>query len=137
MRKSLVMGMTAFVLVGLAAPAVGAVGQTIDGTVVLKDGFGTEGQPCAGSGKFADIKPGATVRLRNAKKTVVGTGTLGQGTWTASIPGSDFVDCEFPFTVDVPTTRSYSVQVAKRKAGTVTRKALAANSWVLEVTVGD
>jgi hypothetical protein len=109
--------------------------HAVVGTVVLNDGFGKEGAPCSGSGKYADIKPGAKVTLKDAHKKTLGAGTLGEGTWTAAITGSDFVQCELPFSLSVPSSRSYAVSVAKRKAGNVSQKALAANDWTLTVTI--
>jgi hypothetical protein len=125
-------------IVGVGAPAASAasdVDQSIDGTLVLNDGFGNEGAPCEGSGKFADIKSGATVKMKDARKKVVGTGTLGDGTLVAAMPGSDFVNCEFPFTFPVSSSKSYAVQVGTRKAGVVSRKALVANDWILTINI--
>jgi hypothetical protein len=125
-------------IVGFSAPVASAAdtSQTIDGRVVLNDGFGTEGDPCVGTGKFADLKPGATVTVKDAHKKTIGSGALGDGTWTADITGSDFVHCEFPFTVPVSAAKTYVVRVGKRKAGSVSRKALLANDWVMTISVG-
>lgn len=137
MRTSLLF-LAVLAIVGLGAPAASAAAapQTIEGTVVLNDGFGNEGDPCVGTGKFADLAPGATVTVKDAHKKTVGSGVLGNGTWTAAMAGSDFVNCEFPFEVPVSATGKYAVQVGKRKAGTVSRKALTANDWVMTINVG-
>lgn len=123
---------------GFSAPVASAAEttETIEGTVVLNDGFGNEGDPCVGTGKFADLKLGDTVTVKDARKRTIGSSVLGDGTWTAAITGSDFVRCEFPFEVPVPASRTYAVQVGKRKAGSVSRKALTANDWVMTISIG-
>lgn len=122
----------------VASPAAFAASaeHEINGTVILNDGFGNEGQPCAGTGQYADITAGAKVTLKDKHKKTVGVATLDQGTWTAAVTGGDFVTCEFPFSLKVPTSRTYAVQVGKRKAGTVSAKSLVANDWVLSITLG-
>lgn len=76
-----------------AAPAE----HDINGTVILNHGFGNEGQPCAGTGQYADIKAGAKVTMKDTHKKTVGVATLDEGTWTAAVTGGDFVSCQFPF----------------------------------------
>jgi len=127
--------LAAFVVASPAASAAPAE-HDIDGTVILNDGFGNEGEPCAGTGQYADITAGAKVTLKDTHKKTVGVATLDEGTWTAAVTGGDFVTCEFPFSLKVPTSRAYAVQIAKRKAGTVSAKALAANDWVLSISLG-
>ncbi len=125
-------------LVGVAAPTAASAAdppQEVTGTVVLADGFGNEGSPCTGTGEFDDIEAGAAVTLKDKRKQVLGTGTLGAGTWEAAIVGSDFVNCEFPFAFPVSASKKYVVHVGSRKAGVVTQKALQANGWFLTITV--
>jgi hypothetical protein len=125
-------GLAALTLTSPAAFAAPAE-HDIDGTVILNNGFGNEGEPCAGTGQYADITAGTKVTLKDTHKKTVGVATLDEGTWTAAITGGDFVTCQFPFSLKVPTSRAYAVQIAKRKAGTVSAKALVANDWVLSI----
>jgi hypothetical protein len=125
-----------FTIGGFAMPAAATADQyqTVDGTVRL-DAIGNEGAPCKGSGKVADIKVGAPVTVQDSKGHVIAKAKLLAGTLTEAFPGSDFVKCDFLFTMSVPSMSTYRFRVAKRDAGSITGRSLAANDGTVTISI--
>jgi hypothetical protein len=102
---------------GLAGAGIYALSQvgplTVEGTVTLEGGPFADGEPCAGSGTYADVKAGATVIVTGAdgRVPIVG-GTLGPGTQVAPTV------CQFSFEItDIPRSyAAYGVLVEDSKA---------------------
>jgi hypothetical protein len=148
MRRHLI-PLTTFVLLALAlAGCGGSSGHTLTGTVELvyppsslkslRSGIighaqdFAEGASCKAS-KYADgyddLDPGASVVVKNEKDTVVASGRLGPGQFTAT-------GCETPFTVSkVPAASFYSVEVGHRGAQRYSRTEMDAAKWAVDLSI--
>ena len=93
----------------------------LDGTTVtVEDGT------CSTSNGYDDVNAGASVTVYNAEGTIVATGTLGTGTGHRETEaGGYYVGvCEFPFSIEVPDSPFYQVEVSHRGRSTVERSGM-------------
>ncbi|MBB2923200.1 hypothetical protein [Cellulomonas cellasea] len=87
-----------------------------------------DGSSCSGRGGFGDIAAGTSVTVYDAAGTIVGTTPLGQGNgermWSDDVehdPDLYYGPCTLPFSVQVPDSPFYQVEVSYRGKSTVQR----------------
>lgn len=92
---------------------------------------------CKGAGGYSDIGPGTSVTVRNGKGDVLGVGKLGEG--LPSNNGVQVYFCDWTVQIpDVPVDEDfYAVEVADRGEITSSGKDLAADDWIVEVSLGE
>lgn len=77
-----------------------------------------DGDPCVGEGGFADIQPGAQIKVSDASGTIIALGELGNGFARDSFPSVRGTDiCQFAIAVtEIPDGGDgiYGVEVASR-----------------------
>jgi hypothetical protein len=133
--------------------------QTISGSLALQfDGTGNSwdhqgppgtfkvGDECFGEGGSSDINEGADVTVRNEAGETIALGSLGLGHLEEAFPGGSDRDkygafglaCVFPLEVNgVPDARFYSVEVSHRGETSYSRDEMEANSWTVELSLGE
>jgi hypothetical protein len=132
----LVVGAVLAVRVGVGredAPATTTTRPTMTGIMTLHDPDAAYqfGEVCSGTNGYDDVDTGASVVVTNEQGTVIGTGSLGQG--STSPDG----DCVFNFTVaGVPEARFYGVEVSHRGKVTFSHEQLDQDRWNVELTLG-
>jgi hypothetical protein len=114
--------------------------HTLTGSITVTDTpsgyYGTSsvtvyGEFCSTSGGYADMQTGANVVAKDAASKIIATGSLGVGVAVGSY------GCEFGFTLVVPDSEYYSIEVSHRGALTYSRDELAAELWDLSLTLGN
>lgn len=118
----------------IAVPVFGggdAPKHTISGTMRLTDNDRTFSTPCAGSGGYSDMQPGAGVTVTDGTGKILAIGELG-----VSAGASHF--CVFGFHVDdVPKADFYKIEVSHRGAITYSFARLDGANWEVKLTLGD
>jgi hypothetical protein len=100
-------------------------------------GFGLSTRACHGGdlgGGYDDIDRGAQVKIKNADGKVIGVTALGAGKRTEA--SSVNTDCLFRFSVKVPDSDFYSVEISHRGELTYPEKKLEKAKWRVHVTLG-
>jgi hypothetical protein len=104
------------------------------------------GDECFGEGGSSDINEGADVTVRNQSGETIALGSLGPGQLQEAFPGGSDRDkygafglaCVFSFEVgEVPDAEFYSVEVSHRGETSYSRDDMEANSWTVELSLGD
>lgn len=126
---------------GSSSPATSE--RTITGEVRLNNGdtvVRSDGE-CQGTGGFDDISAATQAVVKNDAGTIVGT------TRMAAVPLVDPVDrrerylakrrCDYTFTVVVPDSPFYSIEVGRRGALTYSRSELEDAGWAVEMSIGE
>lgn len=126
---------------GTASPAPAE--RTITGEVRLNNGdtvLRSDGD-CQGTGGFDDINVATQAVVKNDAGTIVGTTRL------EAAPIVDTTDrrerylskrrCDYTFTVVVPDSPFYSIEVGRRGALTYSRPELEDAGWAVEMSIGD
>lgn len=135
------------VLPATAAPSASAIStpeaHTISGTLTLRSSTDVwTGQfKCAGKGVSSGIDSGNAVVARDATNVIIGTGILGEGLATGSVPTAvesfhNSATCIFAFTLDVPRSDFYAIQIASVPPYTISYTDLAKAAWHLDLNVG-
>ncbi len=103
-------------------------GHTITGGITVP---GVEfGGTCTVGDGYKDISPGRSVTITDENGEVVGKGQLGEGV------ALEIYGCRFPFSVDVPNRKSYSIEVGDRGELTYSFEDMSENSWKVELSLG-
>jgi hypothetical protein len=104
----------------------------LNGTMALAaDGTGTAGDPCAGSGGYSDITPGAQVAVADQAGTVLAVGQLDGGR------SDGRYGCDFDFAIPgVGPATVYEVTVSHRGAVDFTIAQMEADSWMVQLSLG-
>lgn len=84
---------------------------------------------------YPDIHAGTPATVRDADGGVVATTTLGEGRFRLSVLRGD--DCVFAFSVKVPDSDHYQIEVGNRGATTFTRADLERTSWKASLVIGN
>jgi len=84
------------------------------------------GGTCTTARGFSDVAEGASVTVYDKTGTIVATGALGRGSGTMRDQSAQFPDiyigiCTFPFSIQVPDSDFYQVEVTHRGRTTVAR----------------
>jgi hypothetical protein len=99
--------------------------HTVHGRFVL-------GAPCdqAGTGGYSDISTGTQVTAKNASGRVLAV---------AALTGQRAIrrNCVWTFAMTVPDADIYQFETGRRGALSYTRSDLAADDWIVVITVGD
>jgi hypothetical protein len=96
------------------------------------------GAPCTGADAgYPDIRPGITVRVRDAATgALLGTVALEGGTLRKGpLRGRDD-DCVFSFSVTVPERDVYRIEVGQRGSVRFQRSDLERSGWKADLTIG-
>jgi hypothetical protein len=132
------------VVVAVVAVAIGVVAlsggssskHTINGTLDLIGYRGTDtggstpglGAKCAGHGGYSDLEDGTQVTVKDGAGTLLATGTLSNGKTTN--PST----CSWTFTIAVPESGFYSIEVSHR--GALTFMSSSERAWALSTSIG-
>jgi hypothetical protein len=84
---------------------------------------------------YPDIHTGTAAMVRDAAGKVVGSTALGEGRFRLSVLRGD--DCVFAFSVKVPDSDHYEIEVGNRGATTFTRADLERTSWKAALVIGN
>lgn len=113
------------------------VTHTVKGTFTLTDtdvpsSISSAGGTCYGTGGYSDMKPGASVLLKDESGTVLSSTTLGIGIGGGSM-------CIFTFTLqNVPdTAKFYVVSVSHRGEVSNSHAEMDADGWTYSLSMGD
>lgn len=109
-------------------------GSDTSGSSVEVDSDGT----CSVSGGYDDVNAGTAVTVYDKTGTIIATTSLGDGVGTATEQDSEFPDiyigsCALPFSVQVPISDFYQVEVSHRGRITVSK----AEAGDVEATLGE
>lgn len=100
----------------------------------------TDGLPCTPPASLAAVKPGAAVVVRDEASKVIGSdlvyGGAAPGTTAPGHYPLKTDECDFTYSVQVPTTAFYSVTVADLSAFTVSHDELVRRGWHLDLSFG-
>jgi hypothetical protein len=104
-------------------------------TFLLRAGLNAQvGQPCSGTGGYADIVAGANVTARNGDGKIIATEPLGPG---RAQPGQTGSDCLFEVTLkNLPETDFYSFEVSRRGQLNYSLDQLQAQGWAVDFVLG-
>lgn len=131
----------------LAVAALGAAGwllrsgDTLTGTILVKDlNIRDIGGTCSGARPFLHVRPGAAVEVRDADDQPVATGELTGSEAVNALDELAELDrapsgCRLRFSVAVPESEEYTVEVAGRHRITRTRAELEESGWSVEMEV--
>lgn len=125
--------------------------HTIHGTIKLTDNSGegwSGGRHCQNvpsdiDSTYSNVKTGTLVTVRDASGKIIGIGHLGVGTAQPYDPSSPTTmvgydaqnHCELPFTVTVPRTSFYQVDVSGLSGhATFSLHQLDMNGWLVDLT---
>jgi len=117
--------------------------HTLSGTFTLTDGAGsyragwTEGDPCSGSGGYADIRAGTQVVVTDGTGNVLAKSELGSGSGLKGEIQDMVLSCKFNFDVSsVPKSDFYKVSVGHRGELTYSYAEMQQNAWTVGFTLG-
>ena len=129
-----------FLLMGCtSAESLGPIRRTMSGSFTITlpagEGFSDLGDgTCVGSGKYADLAPGALVRVTSPTQQLLGEGRLSGGAPDEFHP----VGCKFLFEVtDLPDLGRYVIQVADQVHEFESSSWLEDHDWKIEFYVFD
>lgn len=124
MKRALIFAATAALLAGCSstnrAPTPTPTDFDVHGTLSLSKIaiYGTDGDPCTGSGGYSDIASGAQVKVTDNSGSVVAIGSLNSGLSHQTNSGMDGTNvCVFSFDVfNIPIRDSsiYGIEVTHR-----------------------
>ncbi len=130
----------AFLLMGCtSAESPSPIRRTMSGSFTIAlpagEGFTDLGDgTCVGSGKYADLAPGALVRVTSPTQQLLGEGQLSDGTPADFHPAG----CRFLFEVtDLPDLGRYVIQVADQVHEFESLSWLEDHDWEIEFYVFD
>ncbi len=109
------------------------VSDTGDSTLGLAPSVGGSDSDCYGTGGYSDIRSGLSVTVKDGQGQILATSSLGPGSGTISgIVGV----CVFKFSIVVPDTGFYSVEVGHRGSIDYSRTQLASKTWHVDLSLG-
>ncbi len=122
------------------SPAVGGTGATFSaGSPKMRLADSGSDPACTagtsfGTSGYDDIAPGTGVTVTDAKGVIIGTGSLGRPTFASisSAGREDIGSCVFPFTVSVPKTEFYSVEISHRGKLNYSYGELLTDNWKIK-----
>jgi hypothetical protein len=130
---------TAIIIVGVIGGAVGAGASVaskgsrhkIIGTLTLTTSTGLNGdsKDCSAPSDsgFSDIVFGALVTVRDESDKIIAKSRLGHGHRASGTAAA--VQCTFPFSVSVPDTSFYAIEISHRGGANYSRSDLAHMHW--------
>lgn len=127
---------------GLALLLAGCGGgdETITGSIQIfgqSDSVTSSGDTCSGAGGYDDIEEGAQVTVKDGDGDLLATADLGPGEVTDEDNSTDsFTQCDLPFTVDVPASDFYVIEVSHRGEISYSREELEKKNWKVELSLG-
>ena len=130
-RRVVGVGAAIILVVGAVIVVPGALNpmHTMSGGITVSQYEGETGVPCETTGAYSDMSPGRSVTVTDENGEVVGKGQLGTGVAAA-------LGCRFPFSLEVPTRKSYSIEVGNRGELTYSLEDISQRSWEVEMTLG-
>ena len=131
-------------MIALLVAACGSAPATpethaLTGTFLLSNGERPDDRDtggCSGTGGYSDIGVGTNVVVRDATDTIIGTAPLTMDPAGPEPVASGNYQCGYAFTVSVPDSAFYTVEVSHRGALTYSRADLESKSWRVSLNLG-